>query len=187
MGAVFVRYSVEGYSARECFDKLKKEYIREYGNSGYTGTIASCILGGKEQTYDKPNLPKIKKFISDFANAEYIDKGVLSYIDAGVVSYDEVKVKLIKSKNKPVYNLMYCIRDDDMIHCKETILSKAEEKLISMAKYNKELYLTKEYVLTDCCSVVSTPELTIKSHKRKPKTGIYQEKHLYYFFGYAPE
>ena len=196
MGATFVCYTVEGYDIQTTFNELKEKYIREFGNNGYTGTIASCHLGYSAKKfigkYNKKNSTEANKLIDKARDDEYpMDKGCLASIDLGVVSYDIISVKLEKTKNKPKYELKYLIKDNSKTLYSDKNKQKVEEVLTQLAIEHPNAILSQEYELISGSNVLATPNITIKSMKSKPKetpkNKVLKEKHKYVFFGYAPE
>lgn len=196
MGATFVQYVTEGYDINLSFEELKRKYVQEYGNNGYTGTIASCYLGYLFKKFDgkyvKKNSTEANKIVDKARNDELtLDKGSLVCIDLGVVSYDIISVKLDKKSNKPKFELKYIIKDDNKVLYSNTNKQMAEINLCKLAIEHPNAILIKEYELVSGSSIIAIPQINIKSTKSKPKQvpngKILKEKHKYIFFGYAPE
>ena len=175
MGATFVSYTVEGYDIGATFDELREKYVREYGNNGYTGTIASCRLGCLEKKfpgkYIAKNLTEAQKIVKKASDDDYYyDKGTLCYIDLGVISYDVIGVTLEKQNLKPKYELRYLVKDNGKILDSSANKTTAEKALCKLAIEHPDAILTQEYELISMTNVLATPKITVKSSKSQPKS-----------------
>lgn len=193
MGAQFFEHTIISTSATEAFKYLINEANEEYGTASYNGSINTCEMGRSTMTfteYSKENEQKARDYIKEHDG----EKWVASYIDLGAVYYQkrDIKVKLIKSNVKPVYETKYCVFEDKFgMSDKVFFSSKLKKEAIEYAKKEAvrtghSLFVIKDRILVkgkeDCSEVIAICKKLDKKPKDMTNVIAY---HKYIFYGWA--
>lgn len=193
MGACsFIKTAYAG-SAREAFDSLVKDAIREYGDNSYNGTISTCSYGGTVMRFDKYSKSNEDKAYKLIEEDGYGEKWDAKAIDLGIVHYEVTTIKKVSvKKEKPKWTMMYVVHYGGRTKLFKTKTESDAEAMKLLKNGESDVYVSKEYVNTVKGSeVVSEFKIEKKKSKTKPKSlkpnQTYNEIHKYMFYGFAAE
>lgn len=193
MGACsFIEVAYAG-SAREAFDSLVKDAIREYGNRSYNGTISTCSLGRTVKTFEKYSKTNEDKAYKLIEKDNYGEKWYAKAIDLGTVYYEVITIKKLASKKeKPKWTMMYVVHYGERTKLFKTKTESDAEAIRLLKNGEKDVYVSKEYTnLVKGSEIVSEFKIEKKQSKTKPKSlksnQTCKEIHKYMFYGFAAE
>lgn len=200
MGAQWFQDSVIARNAKEGYNILCEEAIREYGEDGYNGTISTTnrvVMVKSYPIFLEKNINEVNSILKKYeTNGE---KWTAYCIDLGVISYNRISYKKISKQVNVKYKLGYVLKKrgeyfNDWIEIAFGSTKKELEKYIQREiknDSNVELIITKEYKNISGNNIATNISITkekLKNNKYPKKTKntiCIEEIHKYLFFGLA--
>lgn len=194
MGATNVCYTWEGADYKEGYDQLVGEARCEYGDSPYSGTIATMSLHRRPvRVAERFGKTAEKKARETIEKDGWGEKWSCSVLDLGVSGYELVSYKRNPGKATAKYETFYVVFADSRELSRHKTVADARKALVSAierANGSVDWYrIEKVARRVGGDSLGDTYEKTTRILKSKPKRvpagAQLRERHVFWYYGWA--